>query len=158
MPAGMAEVMLVRWPEEGDEGMRLAGAGAAVLYLIDGDHDPPTPTTCLEDWVRIPGDERDLRARVAALELRALTHYAPPRVDPEGRLHYRGKVMALRTDEVDIARVLTERFGDVVPDSEFPVPAKDALRPRIAQLRAQLRDVGLSLRRVRRRGYTLQGP
>ena len=27
------------------------------------------PTTCLEDWVRIPGDDRDLSARVAALEL-----------------------------------------------------------------------------------------
>lgn len=60
----------------------LRSSGVAVLYLIDGDDEPPTPTTCLEDWVRIPRDERDLRARVAALELRTLVHVAPP---PGGR-------------------------------------------------------------------------
>jgi hypothetical protein len=152
----MAEVMLVRWPEDGDEGLRLAGSGVAVLYLIDGDDDPPTPTSCLEDWVRLPGDERDLRARVAALELRSLEHSSPPRVDADGRLHYRGRVTLLPTDNIELARVLTERFGDVVPDGDLPASARPALRPTMTQLRAELRTIGLSLRRVRRTGYRLQ--
>jgi hypothetical protein len=152
----MAEVMLVRWPEDGNEGLRLASSGVAVLYLIHGDDDPPTPTTCLEDWVRLPGDERDLRARVAALELRSLEHNSPPRVDADGRLHYRGRVTLLPTDNVELARVLTERFGDVVPDDDLPASARPALRPTMTQLRAELRTIGLSLRRVRRTGYRLQ--
>ena len=60
----MAEVMLVRWPEDGDEGLRLARSGAAMLYLVAEGAEPPALPTCLEDFVRIPGDERDLRARV----------------------------------------------------------------------------------------------
>ena len=66
-----------------------------MLYLVGADDDPPMPTTCLEDWVRLPGDDRDLHARVAVLELRAAAHDAPPRVDDHGRLHYRGRLLAL---------------------------------------------------------------
>jgi DNA-binding response OmpR family regulator len=155
----MAEVMLVRWPEDGDDGFRLAQDGVAVLYLVADDDAPPTPTGCLEDWIRIPGDDRDLRARVAALELRALAHLSPPRVDDDGRFHYRGKVTALLDDEVEIARLLTERFGDVVLDDELRHVAGAAgpeVRARTMQLRARLRDYDVSLRRVRGRGYSLQ--
>ncbi len=59
----MAEVVIVRWPEEGAEGARLAEEGVAVLYLVGANDDPPMPMTCLEDWVRLPGDDRDLHAR-----------------------------------------------------------------------------------------------
>jgi DNA-binding response OmpR family regulator len=152
----MAEVILVRWPEDGADGLRLAASGVAVLYLIDGDDDPPTPTTCLEDWVRIPGDERDLRARIAALELRSTVHLAPPRVAPDGRLHYRGKVTVLPTEQIELARLLTEHFGETVTDAELPATARGELRVKISRLRAQLRDIDLLLRRVRRRGYTLR--
>jgi hypothetical protein len=152
----MAEVMLVRWPEDGADGERLARNGVAVLYVLDGDHPPPAPTTCLEDWVRVPGDERDLRARVAALELRSLAHHAPPRVDGEGRLRYRGSILALAPGEVGPARVLTERFGDVVPDDDLASAGRDVLRLTMARLRSKVRDIGLNLRRVRRQGYMLQ--
>jgi hypothetical protein len=155
----MAEVTLVRWPEGGDDGMRLAATGAAVLYLVSGDDAPPVPTTCLEDWVRVPGDERDLTTRVAALEVRAAAHQRVPHIDNDGRLHYRGSAMKLPAEELALARLLTERFGDVVPDSAFehalgdPVPV---LRAPMAGLRARLRDLGLTVRRVRRRGYMLK--
>jgi hypothetical protein len=155
----MAEVMLVRWPEDGDDGFRLAQDGVAVLYLVAGDDAPPTPTGCLEDWIRIPGDDRDLRARVAALELRALAHRSPPRVDADGRFHYRGKVIVLPDDEIELARLLTERFGDIARDDDLQRVAGasgQAVRSRMTQLRARLRGYDLSLRRVRRRGYTLQ--
>jgi DNA-binding response OmpR family regulator len=156
----MAEVMVVRWPEDGDEGLRLTSLGAAVLYLVGADDDPPIPTSCLEDWIRIPGDDRDLRARVAALELRASNHYGLPRIDADGRLHYQGKVVALPLEEVPLARLLTERFGDLVPDAELTSEAENAstpLRARMARLRGRLRAHDLTLRRIRRKGYVLQG-
>jgi hypothetical protein len=153
----MAEVMLIRWPEDGEDGLRLAGAGVAVLYLIDGDHDPPTPTTCLEDWIRIPGDERDMRARVGALEFRALAHLGPPWVDDHGRLHYLAKTIPLPDDEARVARVLTERFGELVDDEQLGLLANGrSLRTVTTELRSRLREMGLNIRRVRGRGYRLQ--
>jgi DNA-binding response OmpR family regulator len=147
----------VRWPEDGDDGTRLAGSGVAVLYLIDGNDDPPTPTTCLEDWIRIPGDERDLRARVTALEFRSLAHLGPPHVDVDGRFHYLGKTVPLPADEADLARLLTSRFGELVPDDAFDdAMSERTVRTRMTDLRARLRDLDLSLRRIRRRGYVLQ--
>ncbi len=156
----MAEVMIVRWPEEGDEGLRLAGAGVAVLYLVTGDENPPRPTTCLEDWVRIPGDDRDLSARVAALELRAVAHQAPPRVDEQGRLHYRGNTLSLPPDEARLAAALVRHLDAVVTDNDLSqeldeVDPGASLRTLMAQLRARLRHVDLLIRRIRRRGYML---
>jgi DNA-binding response OmpR family regulator len=158
----MAEVVLVRWPEDGDEGLRLATAGVAVLYLLDGDEDPPRPTTCMEDWVRLPGDDRDLSARVAALELRALSHQSTPRVDERGRLHYRGELVPLPEDEARLAGVLAAHFGTLVPDELLAAEAgyresPGSLRTPMTQLRSRLRLVGLAVRRIRRRGYVLQG-
>ncbi len=155
----MAEVMLVRWPEDAEDGARLADAGVAVLYLVDGDADPPTPTTCLEDWVRLPGDDRDVSARVAALERRAVAHYAPPRVDEHGLLHYRGDSIVLDDDQARLADVLAGHFGAVVPDSELAeqLTAQSAsLRHEMTQLRSRLRPLSLSVSRARRQGYQLR--
>jgi DNA-binding response OmpR family regulator len=160
----VAEVVLVRWPEEADDGARLAEQGAAVLYLVDPDKDPPVPTTCLEDWVRMPGDERDLRARVAVLELRASAHESMPRVDSEGRVHHRGRVVALGGPQVGLVRLLIEHFGELVTDRELVEavddnPDRDGFRLQleIARVRARVRDAGLVVKRIRRRGYQLQG-
>jgi DNA-binding response OmpR family regulator len=136
----------------------------AVLYLVTADDDPPMPTTCLEDWVRLPGDDRDLSARVAVLQLRAAAHDAPPRVDDRGRLHYHGRFLALPPPEARLADVLIEHFGDVVTDRELSAAAlvetapgsAPSLRTQMTQLRARLRDMGLALHRIRRRGYKLQ--
>jgi hypothetical protein len=155
----MSEVMLIRWPEEAEIGTGLARAGVAVLYLVSDHDDPPGPTTCLEDWIRIPGDDRDLRARVRALELRAMAHHAPPRVDEGGRLHYRGQVLVLSEHEARLARLLTDRFGDLVPDDVLQHPEGDhqsPLRGQMAQLRSRLRALDLVLRRISNRGYVLQ--
>lgn len=152
-----SEVMLLRWPEDAEDGPRLARQGVAVLYLIDGFGDPPDIGSCLEDWVRVPGDERDLRARIAALEARSHAHLAPPRLDADGLLRYRGQVTMLSADNRDLARALVNRFGNTVPDDELPAADTAALRLRIAQLRSQVRGIGLSIHRVRLHGYKMQG-
>lgn len=161
----MTEVMIIRWPDGEEDGARLSRAGVAVLYLVGPDDDPPTLTTCLEDWIRTPGDDRDLSARVAALEVRAMTHNLPPRVDDDGRLHYRGRLLALRPAEARLAARLAAQFGQAVPDSTLEAVIVDlveqgrtppALRTEISQLRSLLRPLDLVVRRVPRRGYVLQ--
>ncbi len=143
----MAEVVAIRWPEEREDAARLAAAGVAVLYLVEADDDPPVPTGCLEDWVRIPGEERDLRARLAALELRAELHHAPPFVDDDDRLHHGGKVVALSPIEARLAAALTARLGAVVSDQEL----LDVLREDRAMPTTLRSEVG-HLRSARPRG------
>ena len=158
----MADVVVVRWPEEREEAARLAESGAVLLYLVSADDDPPVPTNCLEDWVRVPGDERDLRARVAALEIRAAAHVGPPWVTDNGLLHYRGKSVHLSPVETQLAVALTEQFGAVVPDDVLVGRASGAdetsrtLRTEITHLRSRLRQLDLIIRRVPNRGYQLQ--
>ncbi|MDQ6696475.1 MAG: helix-turn-helix domain-containing protein [Actinomycetota bacterium] len=161
-PSPVAEVVMLRWPEERVRAKELADAGVAVLYLLKEETDPPTPRSCLEDWVRMPGDERDLRARLAALELRAAAHQRPPFVDELGRLHHDGTLLALSPVEARLAAVLIERFGEVVADTVLAEHAGDgrpppstSLRADVARLRSTLRAANLGLRRVRGRGYLL---
>jgi DNA-binding response OmpR family regulator len=152
----VAEVVLVRWPQERSEAAGLVGTGVALLYLVEVEGEPPVPSTCLEDWVRLPGDERDLSARVRALEARVAVHRTPPAVDEEGQLVYHGQRLALSAGEARLARALVARFGDVVLDDELHEDAGgESVRSALTRLRSRLRDTDLVLRRVRRRGYTL---
>src|SRR3954466_11390447 len=65
------EVVIVRWPAERERREQLRRGGRPRLLLLEDGAPPPDPDDCLEDWARAPIDEADLRARVAALELRA---------------------------------------------------------------------------------------
>jgi Transcriptional regulatory protein, C terminal len=157
----MAEVVAICWPEEREDAARFAAAGVAVLYLVRADDDPPIPTGCLEDWVRIPGDYRDLQARVSALELRAALHQSPPYVDSIGRFHYRGRIVPLKSTEARLAVALTARFGAVVSDEELLDAVRDvtstpaiSLRVEIGRLRSRVRELHLAIRRLRH-GYVL---
>jgi hypothetical protein len=155
----MSDVILIRWPDERVDAERLAGRSVAILYLVNAEDDPPVPTTCLEDWVRIPGDDRDLPARLAALELRATLHRAPPSVDEEGRFHYRGRVLVLPDRERPLARLLVAGFGALVTDDTLAsaIADKRLRRATMTDLRHRLRVADLLIRRVPRRGYILDG-
>ena len=156
----MAEVVVVRWPEEADQIRHLVDAGVPVLYLIDGEHDPPVITSCLEDWVRIPGEERDMRLRVAALEMRAVLHHAPPYVDDSGRMHHGGQTIPLTPVEARLATVLTDRLGSVVSDDQLldavteSGVSSSSLKVEVGRLRSHLRGLHLTIRRSRN-GYVL---
>jgi DNA-binding response OmpR family regulator len=154
----MAEVMLVRWPEDASDGVELARSGVAVLYLVRDDADPPVPNGCLEDWIRIPGDESDLSARLAALERRVALHESAPRVDEDGWLHYHGRQLRLPVIEARVARTLIEHFESVVTDADLAPLVEGpsaSLRASVAQLRLRLRPLNLAIRRIRRSGYVL---
>ncbi len=157
----MTDVVAVRWPDEREKAARLVTAGVPLLYIVQEEDDPPAPTGCLEDWVRIPGDDRDLQARLAALEFRATLHHGPPFVDDAGRLHHRGSVVSLTPTEARIARVLTARVGAVVSDQELLDVLRDgtqpttSLRAEVGRLRSRVRQVQLTISRTRRRGYVM---
>src|SRR4051812_14446186 len=68
------DVVLVRWPTESIRRDRLVEEGVPRLLLLDEDIVPPEPADCLEDWVRVPASELDVRARVAGLAIRSTGH------------------------------------------------------------------------------------
>ena len=61
------DVALVHWPAEAERLERLRAAREPRLVIVE--HGPP-PTTIdeLEDWLRAPADETDMRIRLATLE------------------------------------------------------------------------------------------
>ena len=63
------DVVLVRWPAEADRRSRLREAGTPRLLLVE-DGPPPTPDDCREDWIRVPADDADVRARMEAVTAR----------------------------------------------------------------------------------------
>ncbi len=160
----MPDVVLVRWPLETERRARLASAATPRLLLIDDGSPPPPPDDCLEDWVRVPASDIDVRMRVAALATRAATHVVDlPDLDADGVLRYSGLWVSLPPVEGRLLRPLIERFGAVVgrdalsragwPDG---APGRNALDVHVLRLRRRLMTVGLGLKTVRSRGYLLE--
>lgn len=153
-------VTLVPWPDNASEGRRTAENGGPVLYLVGAEDMAPMPTTCLEDWIRVPADERDLYARMSALQTRARIHHTPPRLDENRRLSFEGRVLLLASPELELAALLAERFGLVVPDRDLVLAAAldgpSLLRAPVHRLRTSLRPLGLEVERCRGAGYRLR--
>jgi DNA-binding response OmpR family regulator len=157
------DVVLVRWPEEDARLRELRASGAPRLLLLNGEATPPELADCLEDWIRLPADDRDVRARVAILSYRAETDHPAPRVDDDGLLRHRQRWVALSPVEAALAVTLVERFGAVVgrdtlarrawPDG---VLTRNALDVHVLRLRRRIAPLGLEIRTVRSRGYLMQ--
>jgi DNA-binding response OmpR family regulator len=156
------DVVLVRWPEEDARLRELRASGAPRLLLLNGEAAPPELADCLEDWIRLPADDRDVRARVAILSLRAETDHPAPRVD-DGLLRHRQRWVALSPVEGALAATLVERFGAVVGRDTLArrawpngVPTRNALDVHVLRLRRRIAPLGLEIRTVRSRGYLMQ--
>jgi DNA-binding response OmpR family regulator len=157
------DVVLVRWPEEDTRLQQLRDDGSPRLLLLNGESAPPESADCLEDWIRLPADDRDVRARVARLASRAETRQPAPRVDGDGLLRYRGRWVALSPVEGALAATLVDRFGAVVgrdtlarlawPDG---TPTRNALDVHMLRLRRRIAPLGVEVRTVRSRGYLMQ--
>jgi DNA-binding response OmpR family regulator len=160
----MADVVLVRWPEETDRLETLRAAGVPRLLLVPAGAAPPVTVDPLEDWVRLPADQAEIRARLTTLSSRAGTGRPVPAVDTDGVLHYCDRWVALSPVEQALAVALAERFGavvgrDVLARRAWPdgVPTRNALDVHILRFRRRIAALGLELRTVRSRGYLLQG-
>jgi DNA-binding response OmpR family regulator len=132
--------------------------------LVDGDLEAPATADCLEDWIRLPATDADLRARMATLSARAREHAQEvPRLDEHGVLRFADRWVALPPVEMRLTRVLLERFGgvtrrEVLACAAWPEgqPARNVLDVHVLRLRRRVLDVGLTITTVRSRGYVME--
>lgn len=157
------DVELVRWPGEQvrlDEARR---AGAARLVLVPEGVLPPMPDDALEDWVRLPASDDDIRLRVKVLADRARSTSAGPHLDESGLLRFGGRWVALPPVESRITAALLDRYNAVVSREALSrvgwptgFPGRNVLDVHIVRLRRRLVPLDLVIRTVRSRGYLLE--
>lgn len=158
------EVVLVRWPHETERRARLERDGVPRLLLVEDGAAPPLVEDPLEDWVRVPAQELDVRARLDTLALRR-SRAAPtlPTLDDDGVLRFKGIWASLPPVEARLSEVLLERFGAVVSRDSLAragwpdgTPGRNALDVHVLRLRRRLLPVRLAIRTVRSRGYLME--
>jgi hypothetical protein len=133
------------------------------LLILGPDDDPVTTADGLEDWLRLPADDRDVRMRLLRLRDRATRLPAFPVLDGCGRLVFAGGWVGLSGVEERLACPLVEHFEQVVSyavllGAGWPGQHKDKviLRPRITGLRRRVATIGLELRSIRDVGHLLE--
>jgi len=156
------DVVVLSWPQQAGERERLEATATPRLWLVERGSEPPVATGCLDDWLRLPAEDADVRARVAALAERARHHPAVPAMDEHGQLSYRGTVVVLSPVEQQLARPLLDRFGAAVGEAELIASAWDGtgndqtLRVHVSRLRRRLAPTGLTIASIRGYGYVLR--
>jgi DNA-binding response OmpR family regulator len=156
-------VVILRWPEEAGSVDRLRAEGTPRLLLVAPDAAAPDVTACDEDWIRMPADDADVRARAATLASRAARHSPRPEVNGDGRIKFRSRWAPLSQTEEPLARALAEHFGDVLDRSMVEKaawgdhqPSPNTVRVHITRLRRRIRPLGLVVRTVHGRGYVME--
>lgn len=156
------DVALVRWPAGADKLEVLRSQRAPRLLVIGEDSSPPRPVDELEDWVRLPVDEGDIRVRVDTLAKRA-QRLLVPSINSDGVVYYDGTLTTLSPVEARIVEPLVHRFKSVVSRSDLTravwggvAPGRNALDVHISRLRRRLELSGMQLKTVRSRGYLLE--
>ncbi len=165
---------MLRWPEEESRRSRISLAGEPRLLLVPDGQEPPPVVDCLEDWIRVPAAENEVRARVDALAVRSQAHHTNghngpnghstgPELDDFGVLRVNGAWVALPPLEARLAEALLERLGavtsrDLLIRAGWPTgaPGRNALDVHVLRLRRRLTPVGLAIRTVRSRGYLME--
>lgn len=158
------DVVLLRWPLEADRRVELEREGRPRLLLLEGDVPPPMPADCLEDWVRLPVEEVDLRARVDTLTRRVFAHTSSgPELDPDGVLRFAGAWVSLPPVEARLMTAMIERYGAVVSRDQLArvgwpkgAPGRNALDVHVLRLRRRIAPLRLAIKTVRSRGYLLE--
>ncbi len=158
------DVTLLAWPDEDERRRRLSQIGGPRLLLIADGHAPPPVVDCLEDWIRVPAPEEEVRARVEALTVRMGAHnHLLPAIDPHGVLRYGDRWTALPPLEARLTEALLSRFGAVASREAlikagwpFGAPGRNALDVHVLRLRRRLAPLALAIRTVRSRGYLLE--
>jgi hypothetical protein len=158
------DVVLLRWPLEETRRAELAGVGSPRLLLVEGEVEPPPPADCLEDWIRVPAPESDVRARVEGLATRADHHrVAVPAIDEHGMLRFGAAWVSLPPVEARITGAMVSRLGAVVRREELAeagwpegAPGRNALDVHVLRIRRRVAPLGLAIRTVRSRGYVLE--
>ncbi len=158
------DVVLLRWPLEEPRRQRLADEERMRLLLVEGGAAAPRCEDCLEDWIRVPADEADLRARIEALTRRHHAHGQDrPVLDHDGLLRFSGGWVSLPPVEARLTAALLERYETVVSRDQLArsgwpkgAPGRNALDVHVLRLRRRIAPLDLSIKTVRSRGYLLE--
>jgi DNA-binding response OmpR family regulator len=118
----------------------------------------------MEDWVRVPAGELEVRIRVASLSRRAERHLPGlPSLDVDGVLRSGGTWVPLPPVEARLTSALLDRFGGVVSRENLAgagwptgAPGRNALDVHVLRLRRRIAPLGLAIRTVRSRGYLME--
>jgi len=156
------DVVALGWPDQAGERDRLNRAGVPRLWFVEPGVEPPISEDCLEDWLRLPADDTDVRARLVALARRAACHPAVPTLDPHGRCTHHGAVVFLSPVEQHLMEPLIAHFGTAVSETELIGSAwldggrDETLRVHLSRLRRRLGPIGLEIANIRGYGYLLR--
>jgi DNA-binding response OmpR family regulator len=157
------EVAHVRWPGERARRELLAHRGQPRLLLLDEGTPPPGEVDELEDWIRLPADDVDVKARVEHLIQRSQRHLPVTPSLENGVLRVRETWVALSPLEARLTAILLERMGAVVSRDTMArtgwpegTRARNTLDVHVVRLRRRLASVGLAIHTVRSRGYLLE--
>jgi DNA-binding response OmpR family regulator len=152
-------VELVRWPAEEQRRADLRDRGLPRVLLVEAGTPPPVTVDPMEDWIRIPADDRDLQARMETLVRRITTR---PELDGDGVLRSGNGWAALPPIEARLTEVLLLRYDKVVgrevllrhgwPGEE---PNRNVLDVHVLRLRRRIEPLGLTIRTIRKRGYVM---
>lgn len=160
---GGPAVALVCWPAEAAAVERLAELSLPRLLLLAPEAAPVDRADALEDWVRLPVSDDDVRVRIHRLRDSASRLPPRPLLSGDGRLIYQGRWVSLPPRDERIARPLVDSYLEAVADEALLAagwPAGDAspatLRPRISRLRRRIATLGLRVVALRGLGYALQ--
>jgi DNA-binding winged helix-turn-helix (wHTH) protein len=154
------DVVTLRWPEDAALRDELAAAHRARLILVPRGDAPPLASDPLEDWMWEPGDGFELALRMEALAQRVVAER--PRFDDDGVLHAGRLWTTLAPHELPVARILVERFGEIVARDAVVAAAWPGAEPRPAavnlvvhRVRQRVLTLGLSVRAFRGRGFLM---
>lgn len=161
---GRVDVILLRWPAEQLRRDELRNEGRPRLLLLEDGASPPVAPDDLEDWIRVPAGEVDLRARVDGLRRRVEARVDLALVlDEDGVLRLGDQWVSLPPVEARLTAALLDRYGSVVSRDAlaragWPAgsPGRNALDVHMLRLRRRLSPLALTIRTVRSRGYLLE--
>jgi DNA-binding winged helix-turn-helix (wHTH) protein len=156
------DVCILRWPDQADEADRMASLGRPRLLLVESGVPPPTETSCVVDWLRLPAADEDMCARLVSLSERAARHPSGPVVNEYGQLSHQGTAVALSSIDEQITKLLIENFGPPVRAEELVTRAwsddgtNETLRVHICRLRHRIAPLGLTITNIRSHGYVMR--
>ena len=156
------DVALVHWPAEAERLERLRARREPRLVVVE-QGPPPTTEDWLEDWLRTPVDDEEVRIRLETLRARARQHPGELSLE-DGVLRAYGRVVVLPPIQARLAAALLERQDAVVSRDVLLRRGWPDVKPRdrnvldvhVARLRRLIAPTGLHIHTVHRRGYLIQ--
>ena len=157
------EVALLHWPRDCDERERLAEAMLPRLLLVPEDLEPPVSGDLMEDWIRLPADERDVATRLDNLAARASASLERTVLVDSTRLQRAASTVVLSPHQATFAGLLLAAEGRVVSRESLSRaiwgrdadPCGRALDDLAYRLRRRIEALGLDVVAARGRGFVL---